>query len=169
MTFQRFCGIVGVAALATAARAEIISISGDVEAILEQRVDESPEELDSASERFPGTSSELPINAVVQRLENPEIAAGSAAAQLADPTLATGANPEEIAMNFSIITDAADRFNQARTRVSEERVISFSPEELPGTAEGDVATITGQVSLDGALVIISRDVNADLSLSLIHI
>ncbi|MGE3181961.1 MAG: hypothetical protein AB7N71_10040, partial [Phycisphaerae bacterium] len=46
-------------------RAEIVSFSGDVEAVLEERIDGQNEQLDSASERFPGTSSELPIQAIV--------------------------------------------------------------------------------------------------------
>jgi len=155
-----------LAALALPAAAEIVSITGFTQAeVTEYRFD-APGDTDRASESFPGTAAELPLQVVARLLSAiaDEEAAAAAAAQFADPRELAQPNPEEFAINLALNSISPHIRYQARAVSQETRGVVFAPAELgPFVQTGDTIDLTGRLFLDGALAIFAIDPDRDLS------
>lgn len=160
-----------LAALVPFAEAEITSIAGSAQAEVTEFRSGSPGDTDRASDSFPGTAAELPLQVVARLVssgfingDGGEEAAAAVAAQFADPTESLLANPEEFAINLALNSVSSNIFYQGRAISQETRGVLFSPGELfwfPN--EGDTANLTGRLFLDGALTLIAVDPSKDLT------
>lgn len=147
------------------AAAEITSIAGFVEAFIQEFAGGQEGNRTRATDSFPTTQSELPLQVIATF--GTEVAsapsAAAVAAQFADPRDLDQPNPEEFAINLTLHSLASDVRYDARAVSQETRGVLFSPGEIAGTAEGDELTLTGRLFLDGALAIAARDATRDLT------
>ena len=159
------------AAWGLSAQAEITSIQGYTFAQAIEYYLGSERDSDSVYEYYPESSAELPLQ-VVARLVSPEAldgdlgeeAAASVGAQLADPTTVTTPNPEEFAINLALHSISPHISYQAQAISRETRGVLYSPGELSlFSAEGDEASLTGRLFLDGALTIFATQADLDLT------
>jgi hypothetical protein len=149
--------------LAGPAYAEITSFSGFASAMVQEFINDDAGDLDEASDAFPGTSSELPLQVIAQLVAIEEDAAASAAAQFADPTTVTAPNPEEFALNLALLSDAPDVRYTSEATSQEVREIVFTQAEFPRRESGESIELIGRFYLDGALVIFSPQTGVDLA------
>jgi hypothetical protein len=159
------------AALGTSARAEIISLAGFAQAQVTEYYLNEARDSDSASDAYPETAAELPLQ-VVAHLVSPEARAGdpneaaaaSVGAQLADPTTVTSPNPEEFAINLALHSISPHIRYVAAATSRETRGVRYAPGELSlFSADGDAVTLTGRLFLDGALTIFANQTGRDLA------
>lgn len=165
-----FGALVGVASLAFA---EITNIRGFAEVVVERRVAGEVHERDSASERFPETDPDLPLQVLAlllppldpnDALEPNLPGAAAIAAQFADPQDLVQPNPEEFAINLTLSSVAPQVDFVAKARIEETRTLLFAPGELgPGLDLGDTAPLTGRVFVDGALAVFAARADRDLT------
>lgn len=150
-----------------AARAEIISFSGSSSVEIIELVDGVTGQTDSDTLDFPGSTTTLPaqVGASVESsdlVDHPSAAA--AAAQFADPTTVPGNNPQEFAINMTLNSVSKSIRYRGVGVTRETRQIRFAPGELgPSSVDGAAHSLTGRVTIDGALTIISALSGTDLT------
>lgn len=148
------------------ARADVTSVEGVSRVVLEEFVQSKLRDRSEVSDSFPGTSEALPIRVAASLVSSdpnrPAAAAG--AAQLANPTDLNQPNPEDFAVNLTLLSRSADISYKADAFVLEKRRVLFRPEQIgPDAASGETLAFTGKFFLDGALVFFAGEADADLS------
>ncbi len=148
--------------LALPAVAEIISLSGSASAtVAEVGVVDEPEQ-DEATDSYPDTVDELPVQVVAQLLALDGEALGYAAAQLADPLSSTGTNPQELAIHLNLTSGVGAAAYTGEATVEELRGVRLLPEEVDAV-DGATVSLTGKLFLDGVLVIFADPDITDIS------
>ena len=149
----------------SATLAEITDIAGYVRAEVVQRMGGSTADTDRATDSFPETSTELPLQVIATLINVGENMPGAAAAaaQFADPRTLAQPNPEEFAANLSLYSVGADVSYTGNTLLRETREVTFLSSEFPASAEGDPVDVIGRLFLDGALTIFALDSSQDLT------
>jgi hypothetical protein len=144
------------------ARAEIISLGGSATAAI-QEVRASPTgNTAQASKTFPGTGVTLPLQVIARLSDSDEEAAGSVAAQFADPNAVAGPNPEEFAFNLALNSLSPEIYYTAQASTEEVRSVQFTTSEA-GVADGELAQFRGRVFIDGALAVFAVQELTDLT------
>ncbi len=161
----RLASALFVALSVQATDAEITSITATAEAFIQELRNGLAGDRTRASDAFPTTQSELPLQVVATFVseQTDEPAAAAVAAQFADPRDLDQPNPEEFAINLSLNSLSPDVRYEGEATLVETRGILFSAGEIENTAEGDVLELTGRLFIDGALAIVSSDASRDLS------
>ena len=153
------------------AAGDVTSIAGFTQAEVTEYRSGVEGDTDRATESYPETSAELPIQ-VVARLVSSEFlsgdeleeAAAAVAAQFADPRVVISPNPEEFAINLALNSVSENIYYQARALSRETRGVLYSAGELGLlTTEGDEVSLTGRLYLDGALTLLAVDATKDLT------
>lgn len=151
-----------LAAFGGAAQGEITSISGRVEARVQEFRGTGAGDSDVALDRFPATSSTLPLQVVGQLIApGDEVAAARVGAQFADPRSLNQANPEEFAINLALNSVTETRY-EASALTEETREVTFQPADT-GLANGARFVAVGKVFVDGALAVYSVSPEKDLT------
>ena len=168
MTVRRLWSVpaamVLLAWLAGPVHAEITSIAGVTSAIVRQLESNVQTASDDADDAYPDLNESLPLQVVAHLLvEGDDPAAAAVAVQFADPLDQTGLNPEEFAVNLTLlsISDAV-RFT-GRGRTQETRGVVFTPHDFPNAKVGDTLPLIGHLYVDGALAIFSPRRDRDLT------
>lgn len=144
-------------------RGAVTSIQGSVRATLQESINDGGGDAVDVTDDLPGTTNQFPLIAIAQLLSSASSGAGSAAAQLADPTTSGGLNPQEFALNLAISSvDGTRRFVGA-AKATEVRDIVFNETDFIGAQTGDTVQVQGRVWIDGALSIFSEDSARDLT------
>lgn len=155
-----------LAGLTPSVRAEITAIAGFTQAEVTEYRSGAEGDTDRATESFPGTAAALPLQ-VVARLASVltgEEAAAAVAAQFADPTELSQANPEEFAINLALNSISPNIRYEAQAISRETRDVLFSAGELGlFSSTGDTEELIGRLFLDGAMTIMAVDPDADLT------
>jgi hypothetical protein len=163
--------VVVLGTLALPAVAEIISIAGFTQAEVTEYCAGTQGDTDRATESYPETSAELPIQVVARLASSGSIdgveleeAAAAVAAQFADPRTVTSPNPEEFAINLALNSVSEDICYQAQALSRETRGVQYAAGELGLlTGEGDTVELIGRLYLDGALTLLAVDASKDLT------
>jgi hypothetical protein len=134
------------------ARAEIISVSGSASAAIQSLTASGQTGSDQATKTYPGTDTTLPLQVIARQADVDNGAAGSVAAQFADPQTATGPNPQEFAINLTLNSLSPEIYYKAQARTEELRGIVIHPEEV-GVAAGQTVKLRGRLFLDGVLAV----------------
>jgi len=150
--------------ISTAAPAEITSLTGSAEVVIQELRNGRAGKRTQVLETFPGTSNTLPLQVFArQSSADPNSpAAAAAAAQFADPRESTQPNPEEFAVNMTANSFAPGVAYECRAVLTEERGIRILSGEV-NRAEGRPVGLTGRLFLDGALAIHAGEGGRDLS------
>ena len=144
------------------AMAEIISLGGSASAAI-QEVRASPTgNTAQASKTFPGTAATLPLQVIARLADSDEEAAGSVAAQFADPNDVAGPNPEEFAFNLALNSLSPEIYYTAQASTEEVRGVQFTASEA-GAADGELVQFRGRVFIDGALAVFAVQDLTDLT------
>jgi hypothetical protein len=164
--------VVACVAVLPPAQAEITSIAGFAQArVTEYRLGDQGDS-DLATESFPGTAAELPIQVVAQLLSSDfaasndpnHLAAAAVAAQFADPRDLDQLNPEEFAINLALSSNSSTISYEAEALSRETRGVVFSAAELGiFGASGAPVNLAGTLFVDGALTLFAIDTAKDLS------
>jgi hypothetical protein len=154
--------VIGATWAAMPAEAEIISFGGSASAAIQEFRATPTGNTDSDSETFPGTGVTLPLQVIARLADSDEEAAGSVAAQFADPNLVAGPNPEEFAFNLALNSLSPEIYYTAQASTEEVRGVQISAAEA-GVAEGEVGQFIGRVFIDGALAIFAVQDLTDLT------
>jgi hypothetical protein len=164
LTSSALCGILMLAG-AAAARAEIVSFTGHTEARVQEYREGVAGDTDVATESFPDTDPNLPLQVVatLHPVQDFAPAAAAAAAQFADPTELAQQNPEEFAINLTLASRSEVIRYDATAITSERRTVLFTPQEIAGTKQGDTVTQIGRLFLDGALAVFAASSDANLT------
>jgi hypothetical protein len=148
------------------AQAAIESLSGTATAEITQYVGTEPASTDISTETFPGTAPGLPMEAFAGLGDFQGVRmvghGARSIASLADPTLATGADPMELGAEAGVFSDVAHVTYQATSDVEEVRVIRLSSSDL-GVGAGATADVISRVFIEGAIVVWSKDSSRDLT------
>ena len=160
-----------LAGLTLPAAAEISSIAGYTQAEVTEFRSGVEGDTDRATESYPGTSAELPIQVVARLVSSGflggnalEEAAAAVAAQFADPRTVSSPNPEEFAINLALNSVSENIYYQGRAISRETRGVLYSAGELGVLAtEGTEVSLTGRFYLDGALALMAVDATRDLT------
>jgi hypothetical protein len=146
------------------ARAEITSLAGSAQVVIQELRNGQPGELTQVLETFPGTADTLPIQVFArQSSADPNSpAAAAAAAQFADPRDSAQPNPEEFAVNMTANSFSPTVSYDCQATLTEERGVRILSAEV-NRANGQPVGLTGRLFLDGALAIYSREEARDLS------
>lgn len=147
------------------AAAEIVSIAGAAQATVQEYRAGSLGESDQASATYSDAdpTATLPLQVVAHLLAADDEAAGSAAAQFADPRDLAQPNPEEFAINLALLTTSDDIRYSATAMARETRTVRFTTADFPTRADGDTVSLTGLLFVDGALAIFSPTRGVDLT------
>jgi len=145
------------------APAEVLSIQGSASAEIQQIKNGVAGDRDQASDSLPGTTDTLPIQVVAKLSTIAEEAAGSVAAQFADPLTAPGPNPEEFAINLALDSLSPRISYTAHAITQEVRGVRFSASEVTPPLGGGPAALRGEVFLDGALAVFAVNDITDLT------
>jgi len=143
--------------------AEVLSIAGSASVEIREYRAGLPGEIDEASDGFPETSGELPLQVVARLADVAEEVAGSVAAQFADPLTSEAANPEEFAVNLALNSLSPETYYTAAVTLEELRGVRYSAEELSPAADGETVDVQGEFFLDGALAVFANVDVDDLS------
>lgn len=159
--------LAGVCFLPAATLARVTSIAGFTEVRIDQYRNGSIIDTVIATDRFPETDSELPLQ-VAGFLSTPvgggDGSGGAAAAQFADPTDSLIANPEEFAINLAAQSVSPEVYYDISAVTRESRGVIFDEQELGAVAnQGDPVDLSGSVFIDGALAMLAVGADADLS------
>jgi hypothetical protein len=146
---------------ATSTLAEITSISGSASVAIQQFGAGGQTDTNEATKTYPGTDAVLPLQVVV-RLSD-EDAAGSAAAQFADPQTAAGPNPEEFAINLTLNSLVPDLYYVAQASATEVRGVLLQPADVGLAAAGQTVELRGRLFLDGVLAVFAVAEATDLT------
>lgn len=153
-----------LAALAQPARAEILSIQGSSEVVVQEFRSGAAGDLSQAFDDYPATSATLPIRVNARLITTgDELAAGVAAAQFADPLSFDQPNPEEFAINLALNSLTPRTRYVSTARCAEVRRARLSAQDLSPLRTGQRGTIEGRLFLDGALAIYAAQPGRDLS------
>ncbi len=156
------CGWAVLLALASSAAAEIVSISASADAVVREFVGGAAGDEVAASDTFPGTADELPLQVFARLLSTHAEAAGAVAAQFADPTELNQPNPEEFAVNLALFSADPSVYFEGEATLVEVREVVFNPGEV-FAAEGTTVPVIGRFFLDGAMAIYARTGVSDLA------
>lgn len=155
-----------IAFLPSTAFGEVINLDAVLEARTQQFVNGEPVSSDEVFEDFGLTSTTLPIQ-VISYLEEPTptnelIAAGQGIADVDDPDLSAGENPEELGLEADAFSIDAEIAYQVTASAVEERTIRFTTGEL-SAAPGEEREVESSVFLSGAIIVWSLDPARDLT------
>ena len=151
-------------------QAEITSIAGATSAVVRQFESGEQTALDEASDAYPSLSAVLPLQVVARLMEEGEDpAAASIAVQFADPRDLTSLNPEEFAINLTLLSISDTIRFAGRGRTQETRGVVFTTSDFPGRRDGDTFPVIGQLYVDGALAIFSPRRDRDLTGAEVHL
>ncbi len=150
--------------ITTAAPAEITSLSGSAEVVIQELRNGGAGQRTQVLETFPGTSNVLPLQVFARQTSaDPDSpAAAAAAAQFADPRESAQPNPEEFAVNMTANSFAPGVAYECRAVLTEDRGVRILSGEV-NRAEGRPVGLTGRLFLDGALAIYAGESRRDLS------
>lgn len=162
---------VALAALSSAATAEITSIAGYTLAEVTEFRSGVEGDHDRATDSYPETCTVLPLQVVAHLFSSgalagdaTEEAAAIVGAQFADPREPNTPNPEEFAIDLALNSVSENIRYEARALAKEKREVLFSPGELGlFLPRGATARLTGRLFLDGALVLFAEDADKDLT------
>lgn len=158
------CALGAAAAVAGGASATILSFTGSASVTIRELVDGSLNQTASDAGDFP--TNDLPVQVVTRvtstDLSNPSAAA--AAAQFADPSELSTANPQEFAINLTLNSVTPKVRYESTAVTSETRRVVFRAGELGRfSTDGQTRRVTSRLFLDGALAIISVIPGRDLT------
>jgi hypothetical protein len=159
----RIRAIVVAAAFCLPAYAEIAGYQGLVRVVVRQYESGQVVAADEQVASYPEPQVQLPLQVVVRAGGQQEDAAGSVAAQFADPLELGRPNPEEFAVNLALVTAQASSYFAGLATTQERRDVLLTPADVPGTVSGQRVRLAGRVYLDGALAILAVTPEADLS------
>ncbi len=162
---RRVFGVVTIASvvcLAGVARGEIKSIAGTVAVEISEFRATSTSGTDAAEASYPDPNTALPLQVVARLGAVDSQAAGSVAAQFADPLTASGDNPEEFAINLTLNSLSPELYYTAHAVTEEVREVVFSAAEA-GVPVGTTQRYLGRVYLDGVLAVFAVNDARDLS------
>ena len=160
----RLAAALTVAAAVAAAPAEIISISGRVEATITERLTSGSGLSETSTAAFPDKPLPLQVLADLITGEGEFPSAGAVASQFADPNNVALLNPEEFAINLALNSVSPDVTYSGVAISQETRVVQFATGELgAGVAPGELGAARGRLFLDGALAIIAANASRDLT------
>lgn len=167
---SRWAAALAAAWLAAGAPAEIISISGRVEATITEHLSGSSGRSETSTRSFPANPLPLQVLADLTTGEGAFPSAGAVASQFADPNNTLLANPEEFAINLTLNSVSPDVTYSGVAITEESRVVQFATGELgAGIGPGELGTARGRLFLDGALAIIAADSSRDLTGSTVRL
>jgi hypothetical protein len=142
-----------VAGLAQAARGEIVSIHGSASAAIQEHKSGADTRSGQASDAYPDPTATLPLQVVARLADVENEAAGSVAAQFADPTTAQGPNPEEFAINLTLNSLSPEIYYAGQASTEEVRDILLRPADVGLAATGQTVQLRGRLFLDGILAV----------------
>ena len=149
----------------SATQAEVTDIAGYARAEVTQLMAGSTADTDHATDSFPDTAAELPLQVIATLINTSDNISGAAAAaaQFADPRTLTQSNPEEFAANLSLYSADADVSYTGNTLLRETRDITFQVGEIAASEDGEPISVTGRLYIDGALTLFALDPSQDLT------
>jgi len=159
----RICAILLAAGLCLPGYAEIAGYQGLVRVVVRQYESGQVLAADEQVASYPQPGVQLPLQVVARAGGRQENAAGSVAAQFADPLELGRPNPEEFAVNLALLTAQASPYFAGLATTQERREIVLTPAEVPGVVSGQHVRLAGRFYLDGALALFSPIHGADLS------
>jgi len=149
--------------LAVPARSEIVSISGSASAAIQSHDATGQTGSDQSTQTFPSGDATLPLQVIARLADTENGAAGSAAAQFADPQTAQGPNPEEFAINLALNSLAPDIFYTAQASTEELRGVLLRPADVGLAAVGQTVELSGRLFIDGVLAVFAVEDVTDLT------
>jgi len=149
-----------------AALGEVLALDAVLRARTQQFVDGEPVSSDEVFKDFGLTAANFPLQ-VVSRLEEPTpteelIAAGQGIADVDDPNLSSGENPEELGLEADAFSIDAGIAYQVTASAVEARTLRFTTGEL-GSDPGVEREVESSVFLSGAIIVWSLDPLRDLT------
>jgi len=143
--------------------AEITSLAASVSAFIQEFNYGQATRIDQAEDQFSPTAGALPLQVLARLTQVDQLAAGSVAAQFADPRTLPGPNPEEFAMSLALNSLGPDTSYAAMASIEEVRTVRFDSAEVGGRPSGSTVRLRGRVYLDGALALFAARTIEDLT------
>ena len=158
------CALSAALLVVGSASATILSFTGSASVTIREFVNGAAGQTTSDAGDFP--TQDLPVQVVTRvtstDLSNPSAAA--AAAQFADPSSLSTANPQEFAINLTLNSVTPKVRYESTAVTSETRRVVFRAGELGRrSTDGQTRRVTSRLFLDGALAIISVIPGRDLT------
>lgn len=142
--------------------AAILELGGAARTELREFRNNQPGDTARGSDTLPGTADAFPLQVAV-RLAPVDAAgaAGAVAAQVSDPTTASGPNPEDFAINLALNSRTTAIRYECSAKAEEFRRVVFTADET-GRIAGTTAPVRGRIYLDGAATLFAGESATDL-------
>jgi hypothetical protein len=144
--------------------ADIISISGSATAIVQEFRQGEAARTAEASQVYPDTSTQLPLQVVARlRADQPETAAAAVAAQFAGPRDLNQPNPQEFAIDLALLSVSKSICYASQASTQEIRGIELRAADFPGHFAGQTVPLIGRLYVDAVLAVFSPAAGKDLT------